>query len=244
MTDLAPLANALFRGDPETIRGLLLKAQVVDDQRVGRCETRTEIDAWAQGAVEWAEGLNATHSTVASLRSDRRAVLELSLDITVEDGVVDLPFVLVADLEEGSISELRTYHSTWPYTGSHTYRRPPLRGAAADSIPEFFTRYIDQVSHAEVDAVLESFTEDGYVREPSGDRWKHQGAKDRAKFYRHLESAPRATFELNSCVESGSMTAVEYSFSYGDVPMVGGVCIMERAGDRIVAVRIADDVGA
>ena len=244
ISNLTTLADALFRGDAAKAQSLLIQAEAVDDQREGRCIGLSGVEGWVQGFVQWAQGLKASHSVVATLHSSTRAVLELSLSITVADGVVDLPLVLVADLHGDAIVMLRTYHSTWPYTGTHTLRKPPLEGAAAGAVPGIFARYIEQVSNADIGSVLESFTPDGYVREPSGDRWKHQGPEGRATFYGHLVNAPRATFDLNSCVVDRSLIAVEYSFAYGDVPMVGGVCIMEHEGGSIAAVRIADDVGA
>ncbi|MEO1271755.1 MAG: nuclear transport factor 2 family protein, partial [Myxococcota bacterium] len=141
-------------------------------------------------------------------------------------------------------TELRTYHSTWPYTGQHTFRAPPLPGRTPEPIPAVFARYIEWVSQADVAAILDAFTHDGYVREPSGKRWKHQGPEARQTFYAHLTSAPRATFALASCTTDANQIAVEYAFSYGDVPMVGGICIMEVDGDAIAAVRITDDVEA
>lgn len=244
MTDLKQLGSALFGGDVGTARKLLASARSVDDQRIGRCDGAVGLDKWVQETIAWAQSLKARCSVVASLQSSKRCVVEMSLDITVDEQVVDLPYVLVADIDNEAISALRTYHSTWPYTGSHVFRAPPLTGTSCDPIPAWFQRYVDQVSNAEVDEVLESFAEDGYLREPSGLRWQHRGPEERAKFYGHLKSAPRATFILNSCLEDGASVAVEYSFSYGDTPMVGGVCIMERVAERIAAVRIADDVGA
>lgn len=244
MNHLEPLATALFEGDAAAAQEILAQAQTVNDQRMGRCDGRPGIESWTQGTIDWAQSLKAKFSVVSTLSSKRRAVLELSLEITVDDAAVDLPYVLVAELKDDAISEVRTYHSTWPYTGTHVFRAPPLAGTPGDPVPTIFSSYIDRVSNADVDKVLTSFTPDGYVQEPSGQRWRHQGPQERAKFYGHLRDAPKATFLLNTCTVEGQRIAVEYSFSYGDVPMVGGICIMEHAAERISAVRIADDVGA
>ena len=123
------------------------------------------------------------------------------------------------------------------------FREPPLQGRSSEPIPEIFTWYIDRVREADADAILAHFAKNGYVREPSGMRWKHQGAQALAAFYGHLEHAPRATFDLCSCTVDGELIAVEYGFAYGEVDKVGGICVMQAQGDRIEAVRITDDVG-
>ena len=242
MTDLRAIASALFRGDTKAVLTSMTSSPVVQDQRLGMLDGRSEVERWVADSAAWLVGLKAEPTEVALIRNERRSVLELSLAIHVDGEVVDLPYVLVADRGEGGITELRTYHSTWPYTGDHVFRAPPLAGRPQEAAPAIFQWYIERISVADIDAVLARFTEDGYLREPSGDRWKHQGAEERAGFYGHLVHAPRARFELMTSTVEGPLMAIEYAFAYGDRDLVGGICIMEVAGDRIVAVRIADDV--
>ncbi len=244
MSDLRTTVEALFRGDAAAVLQFMTATPVVQDQRLGRLVGADEVTRWVQDSSAWLDTLKAKPTEVSVLTTDRRLVYELSLSIESEDGVVDLPYVMVADQSDDGFTEIRTYHSTWPYTKGHVFRPPPLAGRAGEPMNGTFQWYIDRISVADVQPVLDRFTDDGYVREPSGDRWKHQGPKELAAFYVHLVHAPRARFELGTCTVMGSTIAVEYAFAYGPVEFVGGVCIMEVDGDKIAAVRIADDVSA
>ena len=244
MDNLQDLISSLQEGDADTLLAVSPETVVVQDQRLGRLEGKAGVARWVRATATWLNGLSAAPKELAFLVTPTRMVHELSFAIRVGSEVVDLPYVLVADRSASGIVEYRTYHSTWPYTGEHVFRPPPLVGRNHEEVPEIFRWYVDRVSVADVEAVLARFTEDGYVREPSGERWKHQGSAARAKFYGHLVTAPRASFELMTSTVVGATIAVEYGFSYGDVPMVGGICVMETRGGRIAAVRITDDVGA
>lgn len=243
MSELTNLMNALFRGDVDAVMATWGETPRIHDQRLGELRGEEEARRWVTQTHAWLRDLQATRSVIADLRTDNRLIQEVSLDITVEGQRVDLPFVLVADRGSDGLEELRTYHSTWPYTGEHVFRAPPLEGRPQEPPPEIFGWYIDRVREADVDPILARFSQDGYVREPSGARWRHQGAQARADFYGHLRHAPRATFDLMTSTVDGDLIAVEYGFSYGDVDKVGGICVMETRDDEIVAIRITDDVG-
>ncbi|MBX2804237.1 MAG: nuclear transport factor 2 family protein [Myxococcales bacterium] len=244
MTDLRAVMAAARRGDADTVVRAMGPTSVVRDQRLGVLDGAQGVRRWATDSAVWLEGLAAEATELSHTASDDRLVLELSLDLTVDGEVVDLPYVIVADRGPSGFTELRTYHSTWPYTGQHVFRPPPLAGRPTESVPDIFSEYIARISVADIDWVLQNFTEDGYVREPSGNRWRHAGPDGRAAFYGHLIDAPRARFDLSTSTVEGGRIAVEYAFAYGDAEMVGGVCIMEVRGDRIAAVRITDDVAA
>ena len=242
MSTLRQLIESVFEGDAATVASSMADAPVVQDQRLGRVAGLAGVERWVEDSATWLAGLAAQPTEVSLIETARRSVCELSLSIETSDGRVDLPYVVVADHTAGGFSELRTYHSTWPYTGGHVFRAPPLAGRTPEPIPDIFQWYIDRVTEADVEAVLGRFTPDGYVREPSGDRWKHAGPQGRAAFYGHLVHAPRARFELMTSTADEQHIAVEYAFAYGDNALVGGICILEVAGDHIAAVRITDDV--
>ncbi len=244
MKDVKGIVAALLSGDATALSGIVSEGCLVQDQRLGRLEGAEGLARWFEDSAQWLRSLKAVPTELAYLSSDARAVHELSLAIEADGASVDLPYVLVADGNADGVTEIRTYHSTWPYTGGHVFRAPPLAGRPTEPVPEIFQWYIDRISVADVDAVLARFTEEGYVREPSGNRWKHQGAEGRAKFYGHLTDAPRARFELMTSTTQGNTIAVEYAFAYGPTDMVGGVCIMEVEGDKLAAIRITDDVSA
>ena len=244
MNDWTNIIAGLLNNDQAAVSACVTPGCVVRDQRLGTLEGAEGVGRWVEDSAQWLRALQAKPTDLARLVTERRGVHEVSFEIRSGDEVVDLPYVLVADVDDGGVTELRTYHSSWPYSGGHSFRAPPLAGRAKEAIPEVFQWYIDRISVADVDAVLARFTTDGYVREPSGDRWRHAGPQGRAKFYGHLVDAPRASFELSTSTVMGNTIAVEYGFAYGSTDMVGGVCVMEVAGDQIAAIRITDDVSA
>ncbi len=244
MTDIRKIVQGLLDNDSAAVSGAVSADCVVQDQRLGKLEGSEGVKRWAEDSAQWLRSLEARPTVLAHLETDARMVYEVSFGIVANGEAVDLPYVVVADRDAEGITELRTYHSTWPYTGEHVFRAPPLAGRPQEAVPEIFGWYIERISAADVDAVLARFTEDGYVREPSGDRWRHQGPDGRAKFYGHLVHAPRARFELMTSTAVGDTIAVEYGFAYGPTELVGGVCIMEVAGDKLAAIRITDDVSA
>ncbi|MFK8000860.1 MAG: nuclear transport factor 2 family protein [Polyangiales bacterium] len=243
MSQLSDVVEGLFRGDADAVLAHFGDTPRVNAQRGGLAHGRVAISEWVADTAAWFKELDGKLESGVDIVGER-AVYDTSLMIKTGDGVVDLPFVVVADLVGGKIKELRTYHSSWPYTGGHSFRAPPVGNTDLSHLPQAFGDYIDRLTRADVEPILASFSDDAYVREPSGNRYKYQGADVLAEFYRgHIADAPPARFDLRTCTNDGNVTAVEYAFAYGDVPLVGGVCIMEHHDGKISAVRITDDVG-
>ncbi len=204
-----------------------------------------DVTAWVGATAQWLRDLQGSWQAVADINDAHTAVHEVSLAITTNDGTVDLPFVVVADVSGDTFTEIRTYHSSWPYTGGHTFREPPVERRDLSATPQLFADYIERLTRQDIDPILASFSPDGYVREPSGNRFRYQGSAQRDAFYKgHIADAPPAKFDLRTCTNGSGITAVEYAFAYGDSGLVGGVCIMEHSAGKIDAIRITDDVGA
>lgn len=243
MSQLSHVVESLFRGDAEAVLSGFGAAPRVNAQRGGLVQG-SDVAEWVASTSKWFRELDGKHEGGLNIVGER-AVYETSLEIRTDDGRVDLPFVAVADMKDGKIQELRTYHSSWPYTRGHTFRAPPVDKAELSALPKTFADYIDRLTRADVDPILASFADNAYVREPSGNRYKYAGSAQLDDFYRgHIADAPPARFDLRTCTNDGNISAVEYAFAYGDVPLVGGVCIMEHHDGKIAAVRITDDVGA
>ncbi len=247
MSELGNVVSGLLRGDPEAVLSCFEGTPRVHAQRGGRIEGRDEVSAWVTDTGAWFRELKGEYTSGLDITAREgeppRLVHDTALMITTEDGRVDLPFVAVADVAGGKISELRTYHSSWPYTKGHTFRDAVAQGDIS-KIPKLFADYIDRLVRMDVEPILATFTDDAVVREPSGSRYKYEGSAALGEFYRsHISDAPQTVFDLRTCTNGENISAVEYAFAYGDVPLVGGVCIMEFRGDKISAVRITDDVG-
>ena len=244
MQEFSPTIEALLSGKSDEVLSRFSGEPKVNAQVGGAISGADAVAAWVVETGKWFESLSGKWHGGLDIVGER-LVHDASLSITTKDGEVDLPFVVVADHDGENIVELRTYHSTWPYTFGHVFREPPVAKGDLSKLPKVFFDYIDRLGRSDVDSILASFTVDAYVREPSGNRYKYQGQAERDGFYKgHIADAPPARFDLRTCTNGPNITAVEYAFAYGDVPLVGGICIMEYEGDKIRAVRITDDVGA
>lgn len=244
MSRLSNALDGLFRGDAEAWMACFDGTPRVNAQRGGLIEGHAAVAEWVADTARWFAEVDGNWTPGLDIEGER-LVHESSLGIRTQDGVVDLPFVVVADGADSTISEVRTYHSTWPYTGTHSFRAPPVEKGNLEHVPTVFSDYIDRLVRTDVEPILESYAETGYIREPSGNRYKFQGPEQLADFYRgHILDAPPARFDLRTCTNAENIAAVEYAFAYGDRPLVGGICIMEHRDGEILAVRITDDVGA
>lgn len=103
----------------------------------GVFDPRTTVDSPLGGRQEPVEFLSETRGWLArhaarsrevhTVETPQRVVHELDLTLEVDGRTVDLPVMLIADVEDGCIRDLRAYHSTWPITGTHAVRHPILR---------------------------------------------------------------------------------------------------------------------
>ena len=139
---------------------------------------------------------------------------------------------------------MRAYHSTWPLTGDHV-RRGPLIDPEVEFAQEPVDSYIAAMATGDIDALDSLFEEDGYVREPSGDRFKHVGS-DRASYFRPLRERGGVGMTMVTSIDDGKSAAIEYLYDEWagvKVDSQPGASVWERGPDgKIAAVRIYDDV--
>jgi hypothetical protein len=178
---------------------------------------------------------------------ERRLVLEYSLDLTQGSDTFDLPVAIVADREGAGVSALRVYHSTWPLTGEH-HVRPPILPLPEEKLPQpaVIEAYMDGLRRGDKDKVMSLFTEDGYVRQPSGERFKHVGRENLRAFYD--PALDDGGIGLHHCTATfdGHTFAVEFicdEWANVKLPPQAGLAVYELAGrDKMKAARIYDDV--
>jgi len=179
-----------------------------------------------------------------------RIVAETVVDMVNDAGEpIDLPIAIIADVSSGGIDALRVYHSTWPLTGKHALRSPIIQPPAVPpDEPPVVEAYMTALSDPpDPDAILDLFTEDGYFREPSGQRYKHVGPEGLSKFYR--EALADGGISLTHCTATwdGESCAVEFiADAWGPVkmPPQAGMAVYQTTQDasRLRAARVYDDV--
>lgn len=236
------LYTNLLNGDGEAVCQLFAGEPVVDDQRLGRLEGRDAILQWASNAAEWLTGLDAQLWVASSFGTPGRTVVEYIAWITTDDGRVDLPIVAVGDNTDGGLTEIRTYHSTWPWTGGHI-ERPPILLPDDDELPAVVADYLNYINAGDGESVQSLFVDYGYMQEASGARWRHAGPEGLARLYGNLRPNPDLRVDPLRLTFDGRFAAVEYNFTMG-TSTVAGVDVFELAANgQLVAIRVHDDAG-
>lgn len=159
---------------------------------------------------------------------------------------MDLPVAIVADCSNFRVSAIRVYHSTWPFTGKHMIRPPLLSPVENLEEPEVIKRYTEALRKGDADTILKLFEEKGYVREPSGSRYKHSGKDGQKEFYGQALELGGISIKHCTATFDGTRIAVEYICDgWGNLKLEpqAGVAVYELGNTGLLfAARIYDDV--
>ena len=200
---------------------------------------------WVRDEAAWLADNQMEVQAINHIVTDSHASAEYSLAITREREAIDLPLHLVADLGGDQITALRTYHSTYPLTGEHIIRPPLVPPAAGIRPAPPIDAYEAAMAAGDPEALDALFEPDGYVREPAGTAFKHQGAA-RMDFYRPAFSGGPVPLKLCTIIDDGAALAFEYVCDrWGPAelsPQAGSAVYVRSAAGRLEAVRIYDDV--
>ena len=112
--------------------------------------------------------------------------------------------------------------------------------------PALIKTYMRAILEPDEERVLSLFTTDGYLREPSGSRYKHIGSQERKAFYNSALRTGGITLHHATATFDGKSFAVEYVCDqWGKTTFApqAGMAVYEFADtDHLRAVRIYDDV--
>ena len=213
----------------------------------GRVKGARAFEAFVAQTNDWLAERNASVEDVDLVLTEGRSVEEAILHLDGGDGRIELPTAIVADREpDGRLDELRVYFSTWPLTGRHAIRPPLLQpdpeGREADVVGE----YQRALAAGDVDAIVATFEEGGYAREPAGGSYVHHGAEGLRAFYELLFSnGGGIPLEHCTSTDDGRACALEYNvvrWGRTELPPEAGVGIYVRGdGGKLAAARIYDD---
>ena len=200
---------------------------------------------WVSDERSWLAAHSAEVDSASTIVTESRIAHEIVLTLRIDGKAVGLPVLLVADIAEDSIRDLRIYHSTWPLSGRHIERGPILEPDANVELAEPVASYEKALAAGDVDALQALFEDDGYVREPAGDAYKHVG-EAREEFYGPLRTSGGVPLKVVTVTDDGYLIAIEYicdEWGGTRLPAQAGAAVWERSGAGAIAgVRIYDDV--
>ena len=237
---LRTLYPKLAEGDLAMLGFFCEKATI--DSPLGGKQLPAEFVASTTG---WRERHHARSSDVHSVVTQRRAIHEFVLTLDLDGEPRELPVMLVADVDDGRIRDLRVYHSTWPLTGKHEIRHPLMQYALTERPPEPVGSYHEALDRADAQAADAQFEPDGCVREPAGGEWVYCGER-RTRWYRDILSLGPIVLHLGTITDDGETVVYEYMADrWGDSPMTpqaGAAAYQRGPSGKLAWARIYDDV--
>jgi len=194
----------------------------------------------------WLARHDARVVDLRTLKTPKRVIHELSLWLVIDGHDCELPVMLVADLAEDCIRDLRIYHSTWPLYGSHEVRHPVLDNYhTAEELAEPVGTYHRALTDGDAALADSVFEPDGVVREPSGSSYSHTGA-DRTAWYAKILSDGGIKLHLGSITDDGETVVFEFLVDqWGSEhlpPQAGAAAYSRGPSGKLASARIYDDV--
>jgi len=194
----------------------------------------------------WLDAHAARIESPRTVVTPGRVVHEFVLLVAVDDGLKELPVMLIADIDaDECIRDLRVYHSTWPLTGAHRVRSPLMHYRNAERPAEPVGAYHDALAAGDAAAADATFETEGTVREPAGSAWTHVGP-DRGAWYRMILSEGGIPLRLGTITDDGTTVVYEYEVEQWGAaklaPQAGAAAYERGPNGKIVSARIYDDV--
>ena len=186
-------------------------------------------------------------SPVERIVTPRRGVEELVLTVDRDHGRTGVPIGVVADRDdEGRILELRVYFGTWPLMRRHTDRPPLLQPDPDLEPPDVIGEYLRALAAGEVEAAVAAFEPDGYLREPAGDRYMHQGHQELTELYElFFSNGGGVVLDYCTLTDDGRACALEYNLvrwgRAATAPEAGFALYVRGASGKLASVRIYDN---
>ena len=116
---------------------------------------------WVSEERSWLAAHSAEAVNVSTVATETRVAHEIALTLQINGKAVELPVLLVADIAEDSLRDLRIYHSTWPLSGGHLVRGPLLEPDANAELTEPVVSYEKALAAGDIDALQALFEDDG-----------------------------------------------------------------------------------
>ena len=247
VSELECFYDTILEGDSDSLLELFAGEPYLNTPLQGEIKGSAPLRQFVSRQQAWLKEREAHSELINAIISDQRMVIEFTLYITHEGRTIDLPVALAADRDGEGLSEIRVYHSTWPLSGEHIVRAPIVQPPAEKlEEPAVVKAYMAGIQKPDKELVLSLFVEDGYVREPSGARFRHQGPEGLRQFYDPALDAGGVVLHHCTATFDGHTFAVEYicdEWANVKLPPQAGLAVYELAGPyKLQAARIYDDV--
>jgi hypothetical protein len=244
--ELGSFFGLLKVGDTAALRSMFKGEPRVDTPLWGPVPPE-EFDGFVEDRRHWFVERDATTRVVNSIVNPERIVIEFLMDLDHDGQKIELPVALSADVNGNRATAIRVYHSTYPLSGKHAIRKPLLEPQSDLPEPEVMKQYLKGLADADTDLVLSLFTPDGYIREPSGDAYRHQGPEGLRGFYEPAFKDGGIPLKHCAVTFDGKTFAVEFTVDrWGQTQFdtQGGMAVYELTDDgrKIAGARIYDDV--
>ena len=245
---VAQYFDALNNGDTHALEDVWPGEVVIYDPRVGEIRGHRQLRRFVRQNQSWLAERQARIETVASTVVGGRAVVELLAHLAGDGATLTWPVAVVAESPDDRSVVFRTYCSQWPVDGQR-HLRPPILGMGDAHPGDVVGRYQAALDVGDAEAILDTFTPDGYFREPVGSHSTHRGTPELRSFFTFCFSTGGG-IGLQHCMvtDDGVRCALEYNcvrWGSHDLPAQAGIGVYERSPDGLLAaVRIYDDVEA
>ncbi len=240
---------ALNQGDARTLETVWPGEVVVYDPSAGEVRGHRHLRQFVRDSQSVLTGHHVRTQTMASTVAGNRAVVELLGHLVAYDGQeMTWPAAIVAESPDDRSVVFRTYLSRWVLDGRR-HLRPAILASGSAHPGDVVGRYRGALAAGDTDAIVSTFTPDGYYREPSGPHPAHRGAGELRSFFTTCFGAGGG-IGLQDCVvtDDGVRCALEYNclrWGRHDLTPQAGIAIFERSRDGLLAaVRVYDEVEA
>jgi ketosteroid isomerase-like protein len=240
--------SALNKGDAGELERVWPGEVVIHDPRAGEIRGHRQLRQFVKQNKALFAKRHAHTETISSTSVGGRAVVELLAHLDADGGQTAWPLAVVVESPDERSVTFRTYCSQWPIDGRR-HLRPAILASRDTDPADVVGRYREALSAGDVDAVLETFEPDGYLREPIGPQAHHQGTDALRSYFARCFNGGGGV-ELEPCVvtDDGVRCALEYNcVRWGSQALTpqAGICIYERGADGLLAAaRVYDDVEA
>jgi hypothetical protein len=238
--------NALNNGDTHALETVWPGEVVIYDPRAGKIRGHRQLRRFVHHNQSWLAERQARIETVASTVVGGRAVVELLAHLAGDGEEVAWPIAVVAESPDDRSVVFRTYCSQWPVDGRR-HLRPPILKPAPGRPGDVVGRYQAALDAGDAEAIVSTFTPDGYFREPIGPHSIHCGTPELRSFFTTWFSAGGG-IGLQPCTmtDDGVRCAIEYNclrWGSHDLPPQAGIGVYERGPDGLLAAaRVYDDI--
>jgi limonene-1,2-epoxide hydrolase len=236
--------DALNHGDPYALRSSWPGEVVVHDPHAGEVRGHRGLRQFVHRNQVWLAERHARTERVAATRVDGRAVVELLCHLIDGGRETAWPVAVVAESPDDRSVVFRTYCSQLP-VDRRRHVRPPILPPADAQPADVVGRHLAALRAGDTAAVVDTFTAEGYVREPV-EALLHRGPDELRAYFDRCFSVGGVGVQPCAITDDGARCALEYNcVSRGrrTVAPQAALGVYERGPDGLLAAaRLYDDI--